>query len=91
MNIKVFLLGVLAATAVILSLAFAQNRLSAQGDTFFAPIEFVNAGGNVANGAQLSVAEVRMNNGVTCYFASSSGGITSLENLSQIEGLGCVK
>jgi hypothetical protein len=77
----VFLIG---AVSVVL----AQNLFSAKSDTDFAPIEWV--GSDFGKKPDLSVGQIRMSDGTTCYFLTPAQFALELDNLGDIASLGCV-
>jgi hypothetical protein len=79
----VFLIG---AVSVVL----AQNLLKAEADGLFAAITFDTRGVS-GQAPDLSVAEIKMSNGVDCYFMTPAHNALELSSLNLIVSLGCVK
>lgn len=85
-----FLIGAGLVSLFFVTFALGQT-LSARSSMFFTPIDFFNNNGEVSESKKLTVGEIQMTNGVTCYVVSDKPGPFSVDNMTQLVGLGCVK
>ena len=92
MKIKLqsFVLGVGATALVLLSIAFAQDRLRVEANQQFEPVQFLGNNNNFS-GPSVSVVPIRMSDGTTCYVLTNAKNAVDLDNLGELIGLGCVK
>ena len=90
LELQSFVLGVGATALVLLSIAFAQERLRVEANQQFEPVQFLSDK-NTFSGPSLSVAPIRMSDGTTCYVLTNAKNAIDLDSMSELVGLGCVR